>query len=109
VKALYQHTSHEFSIAPDKRARIEAAVAQLQQEQRKLEEHQQEGTRRGQTDAEILLQKTNSVFTPQPVVMSKASPAAPARPECKSHGELVPKDYLPQEVPDRETVGSAQG
>jgi len=32
--------------------------------------------------------------------------AAPARPECKSHGELVPKDYPPQEVLDRETVGS---
>jgi hypothetical protein len=62
------------SIGPDQHARIQAAAIQLQQKQRQLDADQQQGTRRGR-DMDMMSQKTSSVFTLQPVIMSAASPA----------------------------------
>jgi hypothetical protein len=62
------------SIGPDQHARIQAAAIQLQQRERQeLQSHQNGGARRGR--AEVTTQKTSSVFTLQPVIMSEASPA----------------------------------
>lgn len=63
------------SIGPDQHARIQAAAIQLQQRQRQLEAEQQQGFRRGRADNDMMSQKTSSVFTLQPVIMSEASPA----------------------------------
>lgn len=62
------------SIGPDQQARIQAAAIQLQQRER-LQQAQQNGTRRGRNDQDYSSQKTSSVFTLQPVIMSEASPA----------------------------------
>jgi hypothetical protein len=66
------------SIGPDQHARIQAAAAQLQakqnqEKQQKALQKQQE--RRGRSDADVMQDKTNSVFTLQPVIMNEASPA----------------------------------
>lgn len=61
------------SIAPDQHARIQAAAARLQQKQRQ-QETELSSARRGR-DPDTTSQKTNSVFTLQPVIMSEASPA----------------------------------
>ena len=64
------------SIGPDQQAKIQRAAQQLQ-----AKEHQERQTsvplpeRRGRTDAELMREKTNSVLTLQPVIMSEASPA----------------------------------
>jgi hypothetical protein len=63
------------SIGPDQHARIQAAAIQLQQRQRQQENQQYDGSRRGRNDVEMQSQKTNSVFTLQPVIMNEASPA----------------------------------
>jgi hypothetical protein len=63
------------SIGPDQHARIQAAAIQLQQKHR-LQEAEQQATRRGRhNDMDIRSTKTSSVFTLQPVIMSEASPA----------------------------------
>jgi hypothetical protein len=61
------------SIGPDQHARIQAAAARLQSQQRQ-QENEQATQRRGR-DADTTSQKTNSVMTLQPVIMSEASPA----------------------------------
>lgn len=64
------------SIAPDQQAKIQKAAQQLQ-----AKENQERliaaslPERRGRTDAEVMREKTNSVMTLQPVIMSEASPA----------------------------------
>ena len=63
------------SIGPDQQARIQAAAIQLQQRQRQQENQQHQNGRRGRNDIDMLSQKTSSVFTLQPVIMSEASPA----------------------------------
>jgi hypothetical protein len=63
------------SIGSDQHARIQAAAIQLQQRQRQLETHQYESGRRGRNDIDMQSQKTNSVFTLQPIIMNEASPA----------------------------------
>ena len=62
------------SIGPDQHARIQAAAIQLQQKQRQ-QAAQQDGVRRGRNDMDMASQKTDSVFTLQPVIMNEASPA----------------------------------
>jgi hypothetical protein len=65
------------SIGPDQHAKIQAAAARLQarqlQEKQELQNRAQE--RRGRNDANASAEKTNSVLTLQPVIMSEASPA----------------------------------
>ena len=63
------------SIGPDQHARIQAAAIQLQQRQRQQASQQYDGNRRGRNDVDMQSQKTNSVFTLQPVIMNEASPA----------------------------------
>lgn len=63
------------SIGPDQHARIQAAAIQLQQRQRQQDAQQRDGGRRGRNDVDMQSQKTNSVFTLQPVIMNEASPA----------------------------------
>ncbi|EMR69007.1 putative morphogenesis protein [Eutypa lata UCREL1] len=64
------------SIAPDQQAKIQKAAQQLQ-----AKENQERlvatslPERRGRTDSELMMEKTNSVLTLQPVIMSEASPA----------------------------------
>ncbi|PMD61832.1 DUF1708-domain-containing protein [Hyaloscypha bicolor E] len=62
------------SLGPDQHARIQAAAIQLQQKQRQ-QEQEQYNSRRGRSDVDNYSQKTNSVFTLQPVIMKEASPA----------------------------------
>ncbi|KAL2020730.1 hypothetical protein VTK56DRAFT_8030 [Thermocarpiscus australiensis] len=62
------------SIGPDQQAKIQAAALQLQmQEQQKTQQQTQE--RRGRKDTDWLADKTNSVLTLQPSILSEASPA----------------------------------
>lgn len=65
----------KISVGPDQHARIQAAAIQLQQKQRQQDMDQGMGNRRGRNDMEMMSQKTSSVFTLQPVIMSEASPA----------------------------------
>ena len=61
------------SIGPDQHARIQAAAAQLQAKQTQEERAQLESERRGR--AETDRDKTNSVMTLQPAILSEASQA----------------------------------
>ena len=63
------------SIGPDQHARIQAAAIQLQQRQRQQDTQERDAGRRGRNDVDMQSQKTNSVFTLQPVIMNEASPA----------------------------------
>jgi hypothetical protein len=66
------------SIGPDQQARIAAAAAQLQakaRQQQQQDAQQQWNTRRGRNQPDMMSQKTNSVFTLQPVIMNEASSA----------------------------------
>ncbi|TPX09286.1 uncharacterized protein E0L32_009478 [Thyridium curvatum] len=66
------------SIGPDQQAKIQAAAQQLQarQLQQQAKAAQQDAKpRRGRNDHEVMHEKTNSVLTLQPVIMSEASPA----------------------------------
>ncbi|KAH8680104.1 hypothetical protein BGZ60DRAFT_243282 [Tricladium varicosporioides] len=74
-KTSHSEPLSKTSIGPDQHARIQAAAIQLQQRQRQMEAEQQRGARRGRGEMEAMSQKTNSVFTLQPVIMSEASPA----------------------------------
>ncbi|POR38978.1 Morphogenesis-like protein MSB1 [Tolypocladium paradoxum] len=64
------------SIGADTHARIQAKAAQL----RAMKDHEQQAAaagsqRRGRTDAELMAEKTNSVFTLQPTIVGEASSA----------------------------------
>lgn len=61
------------SVGPDQHARIQAAAAQLQAKQNQEEKKQQESERRGR--AEVEGEKTSSVMTLQPAIVSEASQA----------------------------------
>ncbi|RDL33283.1 uncharacterized protein BP5553_08722 [Venustampulla echinocandica] len=74
-KTAHNDGTSKVSVGPDQHARIQAAAIQLQQKQRQQEAEQQKGLRRGRADIDTSSQKTNSVFTLQPVIMSEASPA----------------------------------
>ncbi|GFP56633.1 hypothetical protein ACSS6W_004873 [Trichoderma asperelloides] len=64
------------SIGPDAHAKIQAKAAQLRaQKDREEEQRMQAIPRRGRTDAELLTEKTNSVFTLQPLIVGEASSA----------------------------------
>lgn len=64
------------SVGPDQHARIQAAAIQLQKREREQELQAQGAVRRGRNENEgHHQQKTSSVFTLQPVIMSEASPA----------------------------------
>ncbi|KXJ91567.1 hypothetical protein Micbo1qcDRAFT_195630 [Microdochium bolleyi] len=69
-------SASKASIGPDQQAKIQAAAQELHAKE--MREQQLASTlpvRRGRTDAELLGDKTNSVMTLQPAVMSAASPA----------------------------------
>ncbi|TVY62718.1 Morphogenesis-related protein MSB1 [Lachnellula suecica] len=75
LRPQYQsQATSKTSIGPDQHARIQAAAMQLNQKQQQLDA-EQHGARRGRNDMDMMSQKTNSVFTLQPVIMSEASPA----------------------------------
>ncbi|UKZ65272.1 uncharacterized protein TrAtP1_006466 [Trichoderma atroviride] len=64
------------SIGPDAHAKIQAKAAQLRAQKDREEEQRIQATpRRGRTDAELLAEKTNSVFTLQPLIVGEASSA----------------------------------
>lgn len=64
------------SIGPDAHAKIQAKAAQLRaQKDREDEQRVQVTPRRGRTDAELMAEKTNSVFTLQPLIVGEASSA----------------------------------
>lgn len=66
------------SIGPDTHARIQAKAAQLRAadlQEKKLAAQQHLHQRRGRTDAELMAEKTNSVFTLQPIIIGEASSA----------------------------------
>ncbi|KAJ9132001.1 DUF1708-domain-containing protein [Pleurostoma richardsiae] len=66
------------SIGPDQQAKIQAAAQRLQakqQQERLMAAQSPSPGRRGRTDMDLMAEKTNSVMTLQPVIMSEASPA----------------------------------
>lgn len=63
------------SVGGDQHARIQAAALQLQAKQAQEKQAGQKLDRRGRTDAELMAEKTNSILTLQPQIMSEASPA----------------------------------
>ncbi|KAK3341089.1 hypothetical protein B0T25DRAFT_329919 [Lasiosphaeria hispida] len=65
------------SIGPDQQARIQAAALQLQRQEREKQQEQQLHIqeRRGRNDTDWMTEKTNSVLTLQPSIMTEASPA----------------------------------
>ncbi|KAB5549870.1 hypothetical protein GE09DRAFT_187573 [Coniochaeta sp. 2T2.1] len=63
------------SIGGDQHARIQAAALQLQAKQAQEKQASQRLDRRGRTDQDVMAEKTNSVLTLQPQIMSEASPA----------------------------------
>ena len=65
------------SIGPDQQAKIQAAAMQLQmkEKQRVQQQQQQVQERRGRNDSDLMAEKTNSVLTLQPSIMTEASPA----------------------------------
>ena len=71
------YTASKTSIGPDTHARIQAKAAQLraQEHQEKQMAAQQQYTRRGRTDAEVMAEKTKSVLTLQPTIIGEASSA----------------------------------
>ncbi|KAM7189372.1 DUF1708 domain containing protein [Naviculisporaceae sp. PSN 640] len=62
------------SIGPDQQAKIQAAALQLQM-QEKQKNQPKTLERRGRTDADLMAEKTNSVFTLQSKILTDASPA----------------------------------
>jgi hypothetical protein len=69
-----QNGVSKTSIGPDQHARIQAAAAQLQQKKREQEAQQEAQARRGREDTDAA-NKTNSVLSLQPGVISELSPA----------------------------------
>lgn len=67
------------SFGADQQARIQAAAQELQARQmhelQRKAQQQHQPTRRGRSDADIIAEKTKSVLTLQPGVMTEASPA----------------------------------
>ncbi|KAK0631914.1 hypothetical protein B0T14DRAFT_559656 [Immersiella caudata] len=63
------------SIGPDQQAKIQAAAMQLQMKEKQRAQQQQIPERRGRNDADLMAEKTNSVLTLQPSILSEASPA----------------------------------
>jgi len=64
------------SIGPDQQAKIQAAALQLQmRERQRVQQQQQPQERRGRNDSDLMAEKTNSVLTLQPSILSEASPA----------------------------------
>lgn len=63
------------SIGGDQHAKIQAAALQLQAKQAREKQASQKTDRRGRTDADVMAEKTNSILTLQPQIMSEASPA----------------------------------
>jgi len=65
------------SIGPDQQAKIQAAALQLQmkEKQKAQQQQQQHVERRGRNDADLMAEKTNSILTLQPSILSEASPA----------------------------------
>ncbi|KAI1082050.1 DUF1708-domain-containing protein [Whalleya microplaca] len=63
------------SIGPDQQAKIQAAAQKLQAKQYQQQQSGTKAERRGRSDQDVLREKTNSVLTLQPGVVSEASPA----------------------------------
>ncbi|KAI9171774.1 Morphogenesis-related protein MSB1 [Paramyrothecium foliicola] len=64
------------SIGPDTHAKVQAKAAQLRAQETLEKQLAAQGTaRRGRTDADLMSEKTNSVFTLQPNLVGEASPA----------------------------------
>ncbi|ORY54823.1 uncharacterized protein BCR38DRAFT_462156 [Pseudomassariella vexata] len=63
------------SIGPDQQARIQAAAQQLQAKSEHERLRNNPPARRGRTDEQVMKEKTSSILTLQPVIMSEASPA----------------------------------
>ncbi|KAI9741076.1 MAG: hypothetical protein M1834_002789 [Cirrosporium novae-zelandiae] len=68
-----QDGTSKISVGPDQHARIQAAARALQERQQN-KENGRNGFRRGRLD-DAASQKTSSVFTLQPMIMSEAAPA----------------------------------
>ncbi|KAK1755043.1 DUF1708-domain-containing protein [Echria macrotheca] len=63
------------SIGPDQQARIQAAALQLQMKEKQRSQQPQTQERRGRDDSDLMAEKTNSILTLQPSILSEASPA----------------------------------
>ncbi|KAF2459978.1 hypothetical protein BDY21DRAFT_281088 [Lineolata rhizophorae] len=74
------------SIAPDQHARIQAAAAQLAQQQRAQKEPDTQAQRRARTDDQASV-KTSSVLTLQPAILSEAAPAMKWARQWESKGD----------------------
>ena len=81
------------SIGPDQQAKIQAAAYQLQM-QEKQKSQPQVPTRRGRNDAEVMAEKTSSVFTLQPSILNAASPAVQWANKYDQDRDAIREAYL---------------
>jgi hypothetical protein len=80
------------SIGGDQHAKIHAAAQQLQIRQMQENQANMRPERRGRTDADLMAEKTASILTLQPQIMSEASPAM--KWASKYDKEAVREKYL---------------
>ncbi|KAK3949534.1 hypothetical protein QBC32DRAFT_34936 [Pseudoneurospora amorphoporcata] len=81
------------SIGPDQQAKIQAAAYQLQM-QEKQKSQPQIAQRRGRNDAELMAEKTSSVFTLQPSILNAASPAVQWANKYDQDRDAIREAYL---------------
>lgn len=87
------------SIGGDQHAKIHAAAQQLQIRQMQENQASMRPQRRGRTDADLMAEKTTSILTLQPHIMSEASPAL--RWASKYDKEATREKYLGNNMADR--------
>lgn len=93
------------SIGPDQQAKIQAAAYQLQM-QEKQKSQPQTATRRGRNDAEVMAEKTSSVFTLQPSILNAASPAVQWANKYDQDRDAIREAYLADSNAGRGINGS---
>ncbi|KAK3489494.1 uncharacterized protein B0T23DRAFT_202875 [Neurospora hispaniola] len=94
------------SVGPDQQAKIQAAAYQLQM-QEKQKSQPQIVQRRGRNDAEVMAEKTNSVFTLQPSILNAASPAVQWANKYDQDRDAIREAYLADSNAGRGTYGSS--
>ncbi|KAL2154440.1 hypothetical protein VTH82DRAFT_3116 [Thermothelomyces myriococcoides] len=98
LKASNAVGSSKASIGPDQQAKIQAAALLLQkQEQQRTQQQQQQQAqevqeRRGRRENDLLSDRTNSVLTLQPSILTEASPAV--KWASKYDKEAIKEAYL---------------
>ncbi|KAJ4398562.1 hypothetical protein N0V85_006249 [Neurospora sp. IMI 360204] len=95
------------SIGPEQQAKIQAAAYQLQMQEKQKSQQPQTAQRRGRNDAEVMAEKTSSVFTLQPSILNAASPAVQWANKYDQDRDAIREAYLANSNAGRGTNGSS--